>query len=334
MSSFDPGAGRYSQAAVRDLRPLSIGEILDRAFSICFRHFIAFASLVAVIVGPQLLFYYLGARDMLSATTDMLGEATSTGAPPVPMDPNKMLALYANGAPYFLILAVLAVLVVPLSNAAVVSGVSRAYLGLPVRFAQCYADAFPRWRALILLMLLWLAAVMLASITFVLAFAILGAALAFMGSLLGTVGLVVAIVIGVAVGAGCLLLAFELYLAAAYSFVAAVLEGVGAGFAFRSGFQRVFGEGQFWRSAGIAAALFGIIIGFELIGATIGMAAIAIAHSYALEFVMNGLIGAFTYPFLFAVVAVSYYDVRIRREGFDLQMLAAQLGATPPASAQ
>jgi hypothetical protein len=114
-----------------------------------------------------------------------------------------------------------------------------------------------------------------------------------------------------------------------------VLERLPPAFAFRSGFQRVFGEGQFWRSLGIAAALFGIFIGFEIVGAAIGFL-VGQSHEFGLLSVVNGVFEAFLYPFIFAVVAVCYYDVRIRREGFDLQMLAAQLGGSaaspaPPA---
>lgn len=336
MSSLEPGAGDYGQTAMRSLRPLSVGEMLDRAFSICFKHFIPFLSLVAVVVGPQLLFYYLGSKDVLNTMAGTLGTIATTpaGTPPPVMDPQKILAAEANGAPYFVAFALLALFVVPLSNAAVVSGVSRAYLGMPVRFVQCYADALPRWPALIGLMLVWLAAIVLAFMAIFIAFFILAAALAAIGTFLGVVGAVVAIIIGIAAGLAGVLLALELYLAAAYSFVAVVLEGMPFIIAFSSGFQRVFGEGQLWRSLGIAAAIFGIIIGLELVGAVIGGIAIALTRSFALEFVLTGLISAFTYPFLFAVVAVSYYDVRIRREGFDLQMLAAQLGSqsTPPAT--
>src|SRR4029077_15209124 len=96
---------------------------------------------------------------------------------------------------------------------------------------------------------------------------------------------------------------------------------------FSSGFRRVFGENQFWRSLGITAALFGVLIGFGIVAGVIGGLAMGLTHSFAAYFAVSAVLNAFIYPFAFAVVAVSYYDVRIRREGFDLQVLAARFGA-------
>ena len=314
---------------VDSLRPLSIGELLDRAFAISFKHIVALFSLVIVVVGPQIMFYYLGARSILdllsSQLTSMQGAATGASA----LDPNKMLQAYANGVPFFLAFLAIGLFLVPLSNAAVVSGVSRAYLGLPVRFRDCYGDALPRWPALLGLTLLWFLIAFAAGTGLFVSLFLLTAALTAIG-ILGTAGIVISILLGIATGVVLLLGALQLYLAAAFSFVAAVLEGHGAGAALSSGFRRVFGENQFWRSLGIAAALFGIIIGVELVGGVIGWTAVALTHSFGLEFGVSALIQSLTYPFAFAVVALCYYDVRIRREGFDLQMLAARLGTAEP----
>lgn len=329
--SFDPGSGVAAQSAVRDLRPLSVGEMLDRAFSICFKNLLPFLAIVTIVFIPQIVFYYFGMKDVFGLWSDMIG-SISTGSEPSTLSPDKILQAEANGSPYFFIAWLVAVFLIPLSNAAVVSGVSRAYLGIPVSFVQCYADAWPRWGQLILLTLTWFAAIVVAAIVFGVAFFIVAAALAAIIALLGTVGTVISVLIGIAAGIAGLLFVFQLYLAAAYSFVAAVLEGTPFITAFASGFQRVFGEGQFWRSLAISAALFGIILGLELVAGTVGALTIAFTKSFALDFVVSGLVGAFCYPFIFAVVAVSYYDVRIRREGFDLQMLAARLGTAPPAS--
>jgi hypothetical protein len=326
MSTNDPTATAPSAGNVQALRPLSIGEVLDRGFSICFKNIVPFSAIVLVVVGPQLLCYYLGFKNVL----DLIGDqfALMQGAGALPPDPAKMLDAYAQGGPWLALTGLIGLVFVPLSNAAIVSGVSRAYLGLPVRFKECYGDAVPRWLALVLLLLLWFAAGVVAFIAFVLFFAILGAAIGAMSTLLHTFGAILGIAIGIAVFIGLILSMVMIYLAAAFSFTGAVLEGLGPADAFSSGFRRVFGEGQFRRSLGIGAALFGVLIGFGMVGAVIGMVAIGITHSFAIEFAVSAVVNAFTYPFAFAVVAVSYYDVRIRREGFDLQLLASRLGAT------
>ena len=316
----------------RDLRPLSIGEMLDRAFSICFKYLVPFLSLVSVVLIPQLVLSYFGSRDILSAMSDSISavQNASRGAAAGALDAQRILQAEENGAPFIFGTAIISLLFIPLANAAIVSGVSRAYLGMPVRFADCYADAWRRWPTLLGLTLIWVASVVVASIAVILGFIIVGAALGAMAGLLGTAGIVFSVVAGIVLGLGALLFVFQLYLAAAYSFVAAVLEHIGPIAAFVSGFQRVFGEDQFWRSLAIAASIFGIIIGVHMVSGIVGWAAIILGHAIAIDFVASGVATAFSYPFLFAVVAVSYYDVRIRREGFDLQMLAAQLGAAQP----
>jgi hypothetical protein len=333
MSTIDPAVGASSQAAVQNLRPLSIGELLDRAFSICFKNFIAFASLVIVVLLPQIVFTYLGMKNVLSLMGDQIGSLQSVAAGSPAFDPMRIIHAYAQGAPYLAGAVFIVVFFVPLSNAAVVSGVSRAYLGLPIRFADCYADAIARWPSLLGLMLLWIVAGIVATFAFYLFFILLTIALIAMGTMLGTVGGLLAALIGIAAGVGAILVILELYLAAAFSFVAVVLESSGAGGAFSSAFQRVFGEGQVWRSLGISAAIVGVLIGFTIIRSVIGWGTVALFHSFVLDFAVSALFGAFWYPFVFAAVAIAYYDVRIRREGFDLQMLASQLHAAPPPSA-
>lgn len=316
---------------MRDLRPLSIGELLDRAFSISFKNFLPLSAIVLVVIVPQVILNYFAMNGPLAAFMDEMQKASTTAATSTgPPDPTAILSAEAKAVPYFGIIFLYALLVVPLANAAVVSAISRAYLHLPVRFVECYRDALSRWGWLILLGLLWVAAVMASSFVAFVPFFIVTFALGALAATLGVAGAILAIIIGIALGLSMLGLVLMLYLSAAFSFVAAVLERLPPGFAFRSGFQRVFGEGQFWRSLGIAAALFGIFVGFEILAAIVG-GVVGLLHQFGLIAIVDGVVGAFLYPFVFAVVAVCYYDVRIRREGFDLQMLAAQLGG--PASA-
>ena len=333
MATYDPGSAAAMQRSVQNLRPLSIGELIDRAFSICFRHLLAFMALSLVVIAPQLIVSYLGAKGPLDMVWQQIGalQQASTGSAPV-LDPTQLMQAYANATPYFLISFAIGLLFVPLSNAAVVSGISRAYLGMPVRFADCYRDAVPRWLSLILLGLLWLLAAGVTMIATSIAFAVFFGATAAAGASLGSAGVVVAIIFSILVGIAIIVVGLAIYLAAVFSFVAAVLEGLGADAAFGSGFRRVFGEGQFWRSLGIAASVVGISFGFWIVGAVLGSVVIATTHSLSFQLVVSSVINAFLYPFIFAVVAVGYYDVRIRREGYDLQMLASQLGANQPAA--
>ncbi|HXW77170.1 MAG TPA: hypothetical protein VEJ20_07160 [Candidatus Eremiobacteraceae bacterium] len=324
MATSDPGSQDASAAAAQGLRPLSIGELIDRAFSICFKHFIAFVSLVAVVIIPELVLQYFGTRGYVSTMLQSAGTVANGATPP---DPAKFFDAMVSGAPYLAALLVFIALFVPLANAAVVSGVSRAYLGMPVRWSACYADAIARWPTLLGLMLLWILAAIAA--WFALFVGIFGFSfgLVALGGAFGKVGGAIDVVLGIVLAIAMVLLFVTLYLAAAYSFVAGVLERSGAANAFGSGFRRVFAEGQFGRSLAIGAAICGMLIGLDLVGGIIGLVLVSALHSIIPNYIAGAIIGMLAYPFTFSVVAVSYYDVRIRREGFDLQMLAAQLGA-------
>ena len=305
--------------------------MLDRAFNISFKHLLVFTAIVLIVIAPQLIVNYFLAKGPFSVFTDQFLGLGNPGA--VPPDPAKVFAAYQAAAPYFFLELAVVVFAAPVANAAVISGVSRAYLGMPVRFADCYRDALPRWLQLITLALLWIAVVFVGMLAVVIFYGIVFGALFAIASTLGQVGAIVSVVLSIAIGVILLLVVLEVYLAAAFSFVGAVLERQSAGTAFASGFRRVFGEGQLWRSLGIAAALCGVGFGVWLVAAMIGLGILTFAHSIVLQYVVIGIINSFLYPFLFAVVAVSYYDVRIRREGFDLQMLAAQLArAAAPAN--
>ena len=41
--------------------------------------------------------------------------------------------------------------------------------------------------------------------------------------------------------------------------------------------------------------------------------------------VLQALTQIFIYPFVYVVMTVLYYDLRVRREGFDLELLASSL---------
>jgi hypothetical protein len=41
--------------------------------------------------------------------------------------------------------------------------------------------------------------------------------------------------------------------------------------------------------------------------------------------VLAGVLQLFLYPLFYCVLTVSYYDLRVRKEGFDLEVLAQSL---------
>jgi len=103
-----------------DLRPLSVGEILDRTFSLYRQHFV---SIVAIAALPQLAILPIN-LGRLSLREGRLGQAAS--GPPVTVfrnySPNDL-------APELIMLLAIYGLFYPLASGGLVFGVSETYFG-------------------------------------------------------------------------------------------------------------------------------------------------------------------------------------------------------------
>ncbi|MDA8393175.1 MAG: glycerophosphoryl diester phosphodiesterase membrane domain-containing protein [Actinomycetota bacterium] len=115
-----------------------------------------------------------------------------------------------------------------------------------------------------------------------------------------------------------------------------MLEGTKGRRALRR--SRKLVKGRWWPTlATLAAALLlqaviGAMVGGIIGGVAGGLAGgsgtvVVLAHLLAVI-----LVGVAVTPFRAAVVTVIYFDLRVRKEGFDLQLLAEGIGHGPPAS--
>ena len=312
------------------MRPLSLGELLDRAFHLYFKHIAAFTAMVAIVVVPSTILSYYQSRDLFDAYFSTIQHAIQS--PSATPDLAKLRNYVPNdsllGLQYGLLFFGF-----PVAQAAVIAAVSRAYLGLPVLVADSYRFALRRWFAMLVLLVLWVIFAFIAvfAVALIIGF---GAALAVaVGAFLGPNVLlgVIAAVILIGVGAGAVVLTIMMYLIAAMSFIAVVVEQVDPVKAFGDAFARMFSTGQFWRGFALALALAGVEIGVSLVTVGGGMLAGYLLKSPAVYIVTAGMTSLFFTPFAIVAAAVFYYDVRIRREGYDLQMLADRfLSAVPP----
>jgi hypothetical protein len=118
---------------------------------------------------------------------------------------------------------------------------------------------------------------------------------------------------------------------------ALLFEGLKGTSAMSRSFRLV--RGRWWATAGailsaylIASVISGILQSLvsALVFTDVGKSVLGVAVVNA---VANGIGQLITTPFPAAVTAVVYYDLRVRKEGFDLQLLAERLGVTPPGTA-
>jgi hypothetical protein len=116
---------------------------------------------------------------------------------------------------------------------------------------------------------------------------------------------------------------------------ALVIERTGPFRSLRRSYQLV--KGRWWPVAGvlIVAYLMVFILGGLISGALSALALSSGDPSVLLAAtisVLSGIVsGVLVQPFSASVVTVLYYDLRIRSEGYDLELLADQLGIEPAA---
>jgi hypothetical protein len=127
------------------------------------------------------------------------------------------------------------------------------------------------------------------------------------------------------------------FVAFAFWIPALFVEGLRGGRALGRSYELV--KGRWWRTFGVLAV--GFLLGTfvsSLVQAVFVAGILAGADNDALVLVLStiaGIVGlAISTPFQAAIVAVVYFDLRVRKEGFDLELLAREMagewsGAAP-----
>jgi hypothetical protein len=295
-------------------RPRGLGELLDGAFTLYRRNFLLLVAIAAVVQVPfaliQLLFFELsGVGDRVSSLRNIVSSGTAQGG--LTPDQSSQLSndLGTFVAYYGLVFVVQYLVVYPLSLAATTSAVSARYLDQSATVGSSYRAALSRWRSIIALVL---------SLVLIVAGGVAVSAL--LSVLTGAVALF-------AVGA---LASFVVYLVllvrAAVGPQSVVLERLGGWAGIRRSWQLTTGSA--WRTFGILLLL-GII---QVIAANVIVLPLdaAIARTEPATQLLISQVGAavtavFVAPITLVTLTLLYYDLRIRREGFDIEMLAASL---------
>jgi hypothetical protein len=314
------------------LRPLSLGELLDRAFNLYFRNIAAFTAIVAIVIVPGVILSYFQSRASFGFLISVMQHAiTSPGSTP---DLSQLNGMMPNDALLGLQYA-LAFIGFPFAYAAVIAGVSKAYLGKPVLFGESYRFALRRWLAILVLLVLWMIFLVVAIFAAVAVFFVGAVIIIAVGRLVGPNGFfgVVGAILAIATMIAAIGVTIMMYLTSAMSFIAVVIEHVDPLKAFLGAFSRMFSVNQFWRGFALALALAGIYLAASFVTAAVGGIAAFLLKAPALYIIAIGLTSLFFSPVAVVSAAVFYYDVRIRREGYDLQMLAEHFAtAIPPAA--
>jgi hypothetical protein len=289
-----------------ELKPLRIGEILDVSIKIYLRNALTFMAMVAMAVLPVM---FIGTLALLSIAPDLSGVVTES-------DVNA----FVGGA---IVIAILQFIGGLIATGACFKGVGDSYLGKTpgagesVRFAAKKAHS-----------LLWILFLTLLFIAIAMFAAALPLGLVAQGS---EAGVIIATIV---------FLVLFTYLAVNLFFgIAALLaEGLPGTQAMVRSWGLV--KGRWWATFAVLVVAFLLtqIVGFvfdlvfdPLITVEPGETITSLTGVIVWSQIVGFIVGVLTQPFLAAVVAIAYFDLRVRKEGYDLELLARQIGEAPPA---
>jgi len=307
------------------LRPLSLGEILDRTFQLYRSHFLMFAGISSFAAGLDLVW-------KLVQTTAIRSVQHRVGA----------VALGAVSSGFTLINLLIYVVVSAVAMAAITRAVSAIYLGQTTGIAQAYREVRAHWFRYVCL---YIVAALLAWGPVMLIFiAVITVAIAVPGFASGTFGV---LVLPALLGLGTLVLfPFGVWMSLRYSLAnpACVFEDLGIRAALK---RSIFLSKGAMQKLNIFVMLFLVVI-ISSILTYAGLMPLLISvfrdasnhvtpvlslgmtvYSLLIQFI----VAAVTIPLYAIGLTLFYYDTRIRKEGFDVEWLmqrAAGDSVPPP----
>lgn len=283
-----------------DLRPLKIGEILDRGFKVFFRNLAPLVIVSAITVVPIAIISLL-IRLAVLPDTAFVGDDGQIVILSEDDETRANIGTAVSGLLGFV--------------GALVTAASLHHV-----IADAYVEHTPDWRSSLRAAIRRLGPVLIATLAI---FVIIGAPIV-LAVLSGAAFLVL------------LLISLVIYLGIATSFAIPALmrERIGGFRAVSRSFELV--SGRWWRSfavllvAGIILMLFILVVG-GILGAAIGGSTSSVSTLLALRAVVETGISVVLFPLFVAFITVLYFDHRVRREGYDLEQLAREsgIGDTP-----
>lgn len=309
-----------------ELRPLSIGELLDRTFRLYRNHFWLFVGIMAIpsafSVPSTVLFF------------SMQGSAAVGGKP----SPTFAIDAILVAVVFFCLFG----FVYSMAIGATTYAVSESYLGQKVTVRGAYGKVRGNfWRILGVVVVAWLRSfgmLLLGGIAMVIVIGIFAGVMATIGrgQMRPVAGIILGVLIGLCYLAGLMLWVLWL-LRYAVSIPALLLESLGVRAALRRSVQLT--RGRRWQM--LVAVLLCTMIAY--VGAIVFQGPFFMTMMFSARtgrlpdwltfaLAMSGAIGgAISGPVLLIVLVLCYYDTRIRKEAFDLQFMMSSLDRPVPA---
>jgi hypothetical protein len=315
------------------LAPLGLGELLDKIFSTFRKHFWLFAGIMvlpqAVMVGLNIIFQVFLSTLPVPPQNPHTPQAAAQSAA---YAMRGGLASFAVLIPYFVIYA--------LALGATTYALSEVYLGRTTTIVESYRTV--RRRVGRLLHVIFSILLRTAGIFFLFFFSLGIAIAALSATLPKSMKWVIVIVAIMALGGlvlgGISMVIFLIRYSVAVP--ALILEKLSARQALKRSVALT--KGYLWRLVVVAGLMWLIsMVLISICQAPFSVAAILITVKGGRpglwltipSLLLGGLGAIVTTPLFMISFAIAYYDLRVRKEGFDLQLMMSNLDATNPRGA-
>ena len=310
-----PGTHAGGWSTGSGLRPRGVGELLDGAFTLYRRNFMLLVAIAAVVQVPFALLSLLafevadiGGR--ITSLQTLTRQISNQGNTITPDQTSQLLSDIGAAIAYFAAIYVVQFLVVyPLSQAATTTAVSARYLDQATSVRASYAAALARWRALVA-MVMWLVLMVAGPLAAGILFAVATGSTAFLALMVLAVFVFAAIVL----------------VRTTVAPQAIVLEKLNGWAGIRRSFH--LSNRSAWRIFGIRLLLGliqGIAGGVIILPVNAVVAGASLTTQNVVGQVGQAVVAVFIAPITLVTLTLLYYDLRIRREGFDIEMLASSL---------
>jgi ribosomal protein L40E len=312
------------------LEPMSTGDVIDRAVRIYRRNFVPLMSIAAM---PSLI-GYLANTFMWYGYSKMLLVAAESNGPQISPFALLMMAIGGLFYPFWLFAMLITV-----------SGLSRIIgdhimLDEPITFRNCFTAARKRLGDIFLMGLLSLVIMIVVTVIIYVIFIIIVVIAVLLASviasaqlppwLVGTVtGIVVLLAIGAAIAAALIIISRVVFLPQIV-----MIEGQSAGSAI--GRAMDLGKGNWYRVGGIV--LFTYFVSFSILSALTlpVLAGLYFTNILTAEFMVsptwnilytsfNQLVNLLCLPIWIISYTLLYFDSRVRKEAYDLELLAREV---------
>ncbi len=295
------------------LRPLRFGEILDVAIKATTRNFGTLVRAVALVVVPiQILSAIVG----LSATPEAF-DVSQLGTDAASPDDTRTFFI---GQLVVLLLGLVGGI---LAEGTALKAVSDAYLGEEPEWRSSLRFALRRLHSLVWVGFLRLVVPIVPFFVgvFVIAFAFALVSASEAG----------AIALGIPLFLVGMLAVASVYLVLALTVPIVLVDGVKGFRAIGRSFS--LSRGRYWRTATILFVALLLVFVIQMAISGIPAIAIVAVDNAAVQAVVAGIAGIagalITTPFQAAILAIVYFDLRVRREGLDVALLARDVGVDP-----